>query len=43
MLMPETVAIHGWMLHVGAPVRVQQGHRRMKPRYDHMYAHRITL
>ena len=25
------------------PERVQQVHRRMKPHYDHLYAHRITL
>ena len=26
-----------------APERVQQVHRRMKPHYDHLYQHRITL
>ena len=26
-----------------APARVQQVHRRMKPHYDHLYAHRIRL
>jgi len=26
-----------------APTRVQRVHRRMKPHYDHLYAHRITV
>jgi hypothetical protein len=26
-----------------APARVQQVHRRMKPHYDHLHQHRITL
>ncbi len=26
-----------------APLRVQQVHRRMKPHYDHLYQHRITI